>query len=59
MAKSSNTVTTLATADVLSVTADNDGMDPRFVEKLLLGSVAVFMAIWLAFLGWLAWWLIA
>jgi hypothetical protein len=45
--------------DAPSPTADNDGADARSVEKLLLGSVAVFMVVWVSLLGWLAWWFIA
>ncbi|WP_156640213.1 hypothetical protein [Bosea sp. PAMC 26642] len=35
-----------------------DDIDPRTVEKLLLGSLAAFMIMWLAALAWLVWWLL-
>jgi plastocyanin domain-containing protein len=37
--------------------AEDTGQRP--VEWLLLGSVAVFMLVWLALLGWLAWWFLS
>jgi hypothetical protein len=38
------------------VANEGDEPDHRGFEKLLLGSVAAFMAVWLSLLGWLAWW---
>lgn len=33
--------------------------EQRRVEKLLLGSVAAFMTVWILLIGWLAWWILA
>ena len=38
---------------------EGDEPESRGFEKLLLGSVAAFMTVWLSLLGWLAWWFLS
>lgn len=48
----------ITNAPAAGAPAADEGDEPesRGFEKLLLGSVAAFMAVWLLLLGWLAWW---